>query len=64
MIGMAAEARDRLQLGHQQRHVVRRVLAIDQQPVIARTRADLSRVGIGQRQPQADLRPAFPTRAP
>ena len=47
----------RLQLRQRAAHVVGRVFAVDQQPLEARGGAHLGRVGLGQRKPQADLRP-------
>ena len=55
---MAIGAFHCLELRDEQRHVVRRVFGVEQQPVVARLGANLDRVGIGERLPEADLRAA------
>ena len=51
--------RDRLQLRQQSRNLVRRVLAVEQQPVEAAVGDDLGRDVAGQAAPESDLQPAF-----
>ena len=48
--------RKRLEPRCQKRNVIGRVLAVQQQPIEARTVCNLGRASISQRQPEADLR--------